>query len=143
MAKCIHRCILAIAILYCIIMFFCISSTLATSDSTTTSTTSITTSMSASTNAPKIDAVMLTTGKDTRVFEKSIASAMRHLVDVNNFYIICPNAVGLAKKLGRLAMCTEVYGYFCMYKCICLLACFDCYQCNDVLCLFLFLLWSL
>ena len=49
----------------------------------------------------KIDAVMLTTGKDTRVFVKSIASALKHLVDVDKFYIISPNLAELKKNLGN------------------------------------------
>lgn len=48
----------------------------------------------------KIDAVMLTTGKDSRVFLKSIASAAKHLIDVDKFYIISPNIADLKKNLG-------------------------------------------
>lgn len=51
-------------------------------------------------NPAKIDAVVLTTGKDTRVFLRSIKSGLQHLVDVNKFYIICPNPVELRKNLG-------------------------------------------
>ena len=45
-----------------------------------------------------LDAVMLTTGKDTRVFEKSIHSALKHLIDIDNFYIITPHADDLITK---------------------------------------------
>ena len=48
----------------------------------------------------KLDAVILTTGKDSRTFEISIGSAMKHLVDVRNFYIISPNAEDFAKRMG-------------------------------------------
>jgi len=42
-------------------------------------------------NIPLLSAVMLTTGKDTRVFEKSIDSALNHLLDVDQFYVITPS----------------------------------------------------
>lgn len=47
----------------------------------------------------KLDAVILTTGKDIRVFEKSIQSGLIHLVDVDKFYIVSPNADDLKTKL--------------------------------------------
>lgn len=53
------------------------------------------------TPSSKIDAVMLTTGKDIRAFLKSIASAMKHLVDVDKFYVITPNIDELKKNLGK------------------------------------------
>ena len=46
----------------------------------------------------KIDAVMLTTGKDTRVFVKSIQSALIHLLDVDKFYIVSPHLDDLRKN---------------------------------------------
>jgi hypothetical protein len=48
----------------------------------------------------KLDAVMLTTGKDTRVFEKSIASALTRLVDIDQFFVISPSAEELQQRLG-------------------------------------------
>jgi hypothetical protein len=48
----------------------------------------------------KIDAVMLTTAKDTRVFVRSIQSALTHLVDVDKFYIVTPQVDDLTKSLG-------------------------------------------
>lgn len=54
---------------------------------------------------PKLSAIITTTGKDTRVFEKSIYSALAHLVDVDNYYIISPQAKELnssySAKLGK------------------------------------------
>eukprot|EP01038_Epipyxis_sp_PR26KG_P004065 gene4065-5809_t len=47
-----------------------------------------------------LDAVMLTTGKDTRVFEKSIISSLKYLVDVNKFYVITPNSKPLQERLS-------------------------------------------
>jgi hypothetical protein len=49
-----------------------------------------------------LDAVMLTVGKDTRVFEKSIGSSLKHLIDVDKFYVITPSAKELSDKLGSL-----------------------------------------
>ena len=46
-----------------------------------------------------LDAIMLTVGKDAAMFERSINSAMKNLVDVNVFYIISPNGVELRKNL--------------------------------------------
>lgn len=58
------------------------------------------------TNSEKpLSGVVLTTGKDTRVFEISIHSALKHLVDIDKFYIVSPNANSLhdrlSKKLGN------------------------------------------
>ena len=45
------------------------------------------------TDSPKkLSAVVTTTGKDTRVFEKSIMSCLTYLVDVDQYYIITPQA---------------------------------------------------
>ena len=52
-------------------------------------------------SANKIQGVILTTGKDTRAFEKSIVSSLKHLVDVDKFYIITPSAAQLEGKLGK------------------------------------------
>jgi cyclophilin family peptidyl-prolyl cis-trans isomerase len=49
----------------------------------------------------QIQGVILTTGKDTRAFEKSIVSSLKHLVDVDKFYIIAPGASQLDDKLGK------------------------------------------
>lgn len=49
----------------------------------------------------KIQGVILTTAKDTRAFEKSIASSLKHLVDVETFYIVTPSAVQLQEKVGK------------------------------------------
>lgn len=50
-------------------------------------------------NKPKkLSGVITTTGKDTRVFEKSIYSALQYLVDVDQYYVISPQA----KELSRL-----------------------------------------
>jgi hypothetical protein len=46
----------------------------------------------------KIDAVVLTTGKDTRTFFKSIRSALEHLIDVDKYYVICPNIQDIEKS---------------------------------------------
>jgi len=48
----------------------------------------------------KIQGVILTTGKDTRAFEKSIVSALKYLVDVENFYIIAPSAKQIEERLS-------------------------------------------
>jgi hypothetical protein len=48
-----------------------------------------------------LSGVMLTTGKDTRVFEKSIESALKNLVDVNDFYVVTPDADYLIEKFGK------------------------------------------
>ena len=45
--------------------------------------------------------VILTIGKDTRVFEKSIVSSLKHLVDVHTYYVITPNAKQLHEKLSK------------------------------------------
>ncbi len=47
-------------------------------------------------------AVMLTTGKDTRVFEKSVRSAIQHLLDVEKYYVITPDANGVKQKLQSI-----------------------------------------
>ena len=49
----------------------------------------------------KIQAVILTTSKDTRAFEKSIVSSLKHLVDVENYYIISPSAKELEDKIAK------------------------------------------
>jgi len=51
--------------------------------------------------AGKIQGVILTTAKDTRAFEKSIVSSLKHLVDVETFYIVTPSAVQLQEKVGK------------------------------------------
>lgn len=52
-------------------------------------------------NVPSLDGVILTTGKDTRAFEKSIASSLKYLVDINRYFIITPSAAELSGKLGQ------------------------------------------
>jgi Family of unknown function (DUF6492) len=47
-----------------------------------------------------LDAVVLTTGKDSLVFERSIASCLKHLLDVRTYYVITPNVDTLQKKYG-------------------------------------------
>ncbi len=49
----------------------------------------------------KIQGVILTTSKDTRAFEKSIVSSLKHLVDVDTFYIVTPSATQLQEKVGK------------------------------------------
>jgi hypothetical protein len=44
---------------------------------------------------------MLTTGKDTRVFEKSIESAMKYLIDIDKYYVVTPEADYLSEKLSK------------------------------------------
>jgi hypothetical protein len=51
--------------------------------------------------AAPIQGVILTTGKDTRAFEKSIVTSLKHLVDVENFYIIAPSAKQIEDRLGK------------------------------------------
>jgi hypothetical protein len=43
--------------------------------------------------------VMLTTAKDTRVFEKSIQSALKYLIDLDIIYVITPDPKALADKV--------------------------------------------
>lgn len=47
---------------------------------------------------PKISAVMLTTSKDGATFEVGIKSALKHLVDVDKFYVITPHKDELILK---------------------------------------------
>lgn len=47
-----------------------------------------------------LDAVVLTTTKDLIVFERSILSALRYLVDVNNFYVVTNNAADIRKAIN-------------------------------------------
>jgi hypothetical protein len=56
-------------------------------------------SITASTKPRKIDAVLLTTGKDLRIFEKSLSSAMRYLIDIDKFYVVSPDSESIKKKL--------------------------------------------
>jgi len=51
--------------------------------------------------SPALHGVILTIGKDTRVFEKSIVSSLKYLVDVHNYYVITPNAKHLHEKLSK------------------------------------------
>ncbi len=55
-----------------------------------------------STCAIPLAGVILTTSKDTRVFEKSILSALKHLVDIDKFYVITPSPKELHEKLHKL-----------------------------------------
>lgn len=59
--------------------------------------------MASSLSSPtlSLDAVIVTTGKDSRTFEKSIISALRYLIDVNIFYIISPGASELEEKIHK------------------------------------------
>jgi hypothetical protein len=45
-------------------------------------------------------AVMLTVGKDKSTFEYSIQSALEHLKDVENYYVITPNCEELVSEFG-------------------------------------------
>eukprot|EP01041_Mallomonas_annulata_P012505 gene12505-26344_t len=47
-----------------------------------------------------LDAVILTVGKDSLVFEKSVQSALLYLVDIRFVYVICPSAIALEKRVG-------------------------------------------
>ena len=47
-----------------------------------------------------LDAVILTTGKDSLAFERSINSSLKHFLDVRNYYIITPHVVELQKRFG-------------------------------------------
>jgi hypothetical protein len=51
-------------------------------------------------NKPSLDAVIVTTAKDSRVLEKSIISSLKYLIDVNKYYIITPNAMDMKEKFG-------------------------------------------
>ena len=45
-----------------------------------------------------LDAVVLTTGKDSLAFDKSIQSSLKHFVDVRNYYIVTPHPADLIEK---------------------------------------------
>lgn len=47
-----------------------------------------------------LSAVVLTTGKDVKVFQKSMRSALEHLVDVDKFYVVTPDKGELEKHFG-------------------------------------------
>lgn len=47
----------------------------------------------------EISAVVVTAGKDSKVFLKSIENSLNYLTDVNLFYIICPHPEELKKKM--------------------------------------------
>ena len=51
---------------------------------------------------PKISAVMLTTSKDTRVFETGLKSCLKYLVDVDKFYVITPDYKDVKEKYGAI-----------------------------------------
>ena len=53
------------------------------------------------TSTATLDAVIVTTGKDSRTFEKSIWSALQYLIDVNTFYIISPGATDLEERIHK------------------------------------------
>lgn len=57
---------------------------------------------SASCDSNKIDAVVLTTAKDTRAFIKSIESGLKHLVDVDKIYVVTPHVEDLTKQLAHI-----------------------------------------
>lgn len=61
-------------------------------------TSSISNINSANNGSCYLDAVVLTAGKDSLAFERSIQSSLKHLVDVRNYYIIAPHAADLIKK---------------------------------------------
>ncbi|RYH22903.1 hypothetical protein EON65_18590 [archaeon] len=50
----------------------------------------------------RLSAVMATTWKDMRVFEKSLESALKHIPEVDKFYIITPNHKELKEKYSGL-----------------------------------------
>ena len=52
----------------------------------------------------KIDAVILTTGKDLRTFEIGIESALNHLVDVYRYWIITTHKEQLEKVSLSLSL---------------------------------------
>ena len=58
----------------------------------------------------RLDAVMLTTGKDTRAYEKALESALKYLVDVDQFYVITPNADSLRDKMMKAYPLSNVSG---------------------------------
>ena len=51
---------------------------------------------------PKLSAVLLTIAKDAAVFKRSINSALKHLVDVDKFYVVTPNKVDLSVRFQDL-----------------------------------------
>ena len=51
---------------------------------------------------PKLSAVLLTIVKDAAVFERSIKSAIKHLVDVDKFYVVTPNKADLEKRFKEI-----------------------------------------
>ncbi len=50
---------------------------------------------------PKLSGVMLTTAKDTRVFETALKSVLKHLVDVDKVYVITPDYKAVQEKFGK------------------------------------------
>ena len=58
-------------------------------------------SQNSSSLSSKIQGVILTTGKDTRAFEKSIFSSLKYLIDVDKFYVITPGAAQVSAKLSK------------------------------------------
>lgn len=52
-------------------------------------------------NMSKLDAVILTTGKDIRAFERGLISALKYLVDVETFYIVAPKAQELQENMKK------------------------------------------
>ncbi|KAJ1418986.1 hypothetical protein B484DRAFT_481556 [Ochromonadaceae sp. CCMP2298] len=57
-----------------------------------------------SASSEKIAGVMVTTVKDSRAFEKSIVSALKHLVDVDKFYVVSPDAGKVKLKMAPLKL---------------------------------------
>lgn len=55
-----------------------------------------------SSSTDKIDAVVLTTAKDTRAFVKSIESGLKHLIDVDKFYVVTPHVEDLKVHLVNI-----------------------------------------
>ena len=48
-----------------------------------------------------LDAVVLTTGKDSLAFERSIQSSLKHFLDVRNYYIVTPHPEDLMKQFDN------------------------------------------
>jgi hypothetical protein len=73
----------------------------AKSDANSIASSSVSTSASSNySNSEKIAGVMVTTMKDARAFEKSIVSALEHLVDVDKFYVVSPDANKVKLKMA-------------------------------------------
>ena len=80
-------------------------------------------------NMTKLDAVILTTGKDIRAFERGLISGLKYLVDVDIFYIVAPKAQELEenmKKKWKILLTSKMEKYD-LSKC-----CPDCANCANL-----------